>query len=184
MLRPVFLLALVAVIASGCSGRKVWMLTDERFEPSTPPDQISLYINEIERPHIKLAYVESDSDSREGTEVTRTQLTQLRERAHEIGADAVVNVRQLKTKVRGAVIDERVPFRAYRQGSFELGFIRGVAIRYVEEGEAEDNEPVSAPDDASLAEAGEPQGIPEQETLDREPLRSMGTVPQGLGPRR
>ena len=138
------------ILIAGCTATPMQRLTTLRFQP-TPKDQpVKLYNSDVTEPHIKLAQIQSFADSSRDTETKRAQLLDLTERARRIGADAVVNVRQLENRVRGMVVDEKVPFRSYQQGRYEMYFLRGVAIRYTD--------PASA--DASLNPTAETQTLP------------------------
>jgi len=125
-------------------------LTSLRFPPTPVDQQVKLYNSDISETHIKLAQIQSFADSSRDTETKRAQLVDLTKRARRMGADAVVNVRQLENRVRGMVVDEKVPFRSYQQGRYEMYFLRGVAIKYTDAASA----------DASLNPAAETQTLP------------------------
>lgn len=180
VMRAVGAVVLAGMVLAGCSAQRVYPLTDRTFPPTPAGQEIKLYTNAIRRPHLKLAYVQSTSDVESSPESRVKQLEQLREQARALGADAVVEVRELKNKVRGAVPDEAVPFRAYRQGRYNLYFLRGTAVRFVEPGEeAEAPEASAVPPAPGQGPAG---SIPSVTTRDPEEEAPMETVPRGLGP--
>jgi len=183
-LRGIAMMALAAgVLAAGCSTTKVKYLTEERYSPTPAEEKISLYVNEVERPHVKIAYVQSTGAANKETETVREQLRDLREKAREAGADAVVNVQQLSDKIRGYVRDEKVPFRAYEQGTAQRYFLRGTAIRFVENPEladAPEETPLTPPAD-SMTPPDE-AGIPEIVTRDPEEEYPIEVMPRGQAP--
>ena len=183
--RMLILLLLVCALGGGCS-RPRYMLTEEKY-PETPQDQeIKLYVNEVQRPHVKIAIIQSKLDSKKDADTKRAQLEDLTEQARKLGADAVVDVRQMNNKMRGFVVDEAVPFRAYRQGSYKLYFLRGTAIKFVTEEEAA-AAAAANPEQVLLGEvpAGstEDSAIPEIDTPEPEEDSMMPFRTPGLGPR-
>lgn len=132
--------ATVAVLAvSGCSKVVVHRLTDDRF-PSAPADaSIRLYENKVLRPHREIAFIDSQALPDESAETREKQLLQITDKARDLGAEAVHDIRFLKEPVEGLIVDQNVPFRAYKQGRYTLYFIRGTAIVYT------NDEPESPP---------------------------------------
>lgn len=181
-LRLICMLLAIAALA-GCSTRKYYPLTEQKFDSTPDGQEVKLFVNEVQRPHIKIAHVESFSDRERDPETVRKQLEDLKRRSRDLGADAVVNVREYRNQVRGFVVDERVPFRAYRQGRFELYMLRGTAIRYVEtpeEAAAANTTLTTEPPPATGVGTG---AIPIIETPDTRDNAPMETVPRGLEPR-
>jgi uncharacterized protein YbjQ (UPF0145 family) len=132
---------------------------------------------------VKIAYVQSIGAADKETETVRAQLRDLREKAREVGGEAVVNVQQLSDRIRGYVRDERVPFRAYEQGTAQRYFLRGTAIRFVENPELADapaDTPLTPPADS--VEPPDDQGIPEIVTRDPEKEYPVEVVPRGQAP--
>lgn len=111
------------------------MIAGERFPPKVSAEEVRLYVTPVRRPHIEVAYVQSFADISQDTETRRAQLRELRETARRVGADAVMEVRQMKNQVRGFVQDERTPFRSYTQDRYDMHFFRGIAVRFVEDEE-------------------------------------------------
>ncbi len=174
-------LAILMVSLAACGGRKVHRLTDEKF-PATPANEdVKLYINNVQRPHIEVAYVQSFTSSAKSSDTRRAQLKELRDRARRLGAHAVMDVRQLKAKSRGVVPDERAPLPLFsRQGEGTMYMLRGTAVRFVE---VEPTESVAggeaateqiAISDASIGD------IPEIETADPDAELDAETGPRGL----
>ena len=102
------------------------------FRPRGPGSEVEIWVGETDRDKIALAVIRSDSSAERTREAREMQLEQLRETARRLGAHAVENVRVETTEVRGFVADPRVPFTAVKQGEYELYFIRGTAIRYID----------------------------------------------------
>ena len=187
-MRPALFLtaALLLAAATGCETSRVHRLTPEVFPPTASEESIKLFVNQVRRPHIRIAHIQSTADISRDPEVRRAQLEQLRAEARALGADAVMDIQQLQNRVRGMVIDERVPFRAYRQGNYELYFLRGTAIRFVdEEAAAAFVDPLRPPTDEAdrLATDQTPTGIPTISSRDPEEDQPLETIPRGLGPR-
>lgn len=183
--RSLFLF-LAAALMVGCSNTRYEMITSERFPPKADPTEVRLYVNQVRRPHIKVAYVQSFSDlSRTDEEVRREQLLELRNNAARVGADAVMDIRQMKNQVRGFVQDERTPFRSYTQDRYETYFLRGVAIRFVEDEATAAAFADPARETALPPPTTETPGddIPFVITRDPEDDLPMEVVPKGLGPR-
>ncbi|NUP91030.1 MAG: heavy metal-binding domain-containing protein [Candidatus Sumerlaeia bacterium] len=132
MLRRTLLFAVAAASLTGCGlfVRKV----DVRYNPNFPrrPEgaQVDLWVGETSRPNIPIAVISSRRTAERSREAREAQIEELRERARRMGADAIENVRVETAEVRGFVGDPMVPFTAWKQGEFELYFVRGTAIRY------------------------------------------------------
>jgi len=169
-------LVALSIAAVGCSSKRVYPLTTRAF-PATPPGaEVKLYVNEVTRPHVQIAHIQSFSDREQDTETVRRQLLDLDKRARKLGADAIVNVRKLDNRVRGAVVDEAVPFRAYRQGTYNLYMMRGTAIKFVEEGD------LDAEAAATAAAGAEGTSFPGVRGRDPEQDLPMEVAPRGLAP--
>lgn len=174
---------LMALGLAACSPQRVYHLTWNRFPPTPEDQEIKLYVTELNRPYVPIAHVQSFTARDRDTETVRGQLRDVKNRSRNLGADAVINVRQLKNRIRGYVVDDAVPFRAYEQGEYERYLVRGTAIKFVESPE-EAAEILGVP----LTEVPESAlfpglyGIPEIATEDPEDDLPMTVVPQGLGP--
>jgi hypothetical protein len=183
------LLLVAAIGASGCNRNRHYLMLEEGFGkegyaqqvyPRTPKDQdIRLFVNEVRRPHLKIAYVQSFSDVKTDEETKRRQLEALKSEARKVGADAVMTIRQMKGRVRGAVLDEMTPFTAYRQGRYEIHFMRGVAIKFVDEEEAMRGATSTA---VIQVDPTFIDDIPIIETFEPEDPRGAERLPRGLGP--
>jgi hypothetical protein len=162
------LLALLGMLAaaSGCSTgpRMVW-LTSERYPPRPSIYPIEVFAGRVQRPHREIALIESVAYDIDDVYTREAQLEQLQEKARELGADAVDNVRILAKLVKGYTIDERAPAPAVKQGQYPLFFMRGRAIIY------EASLDLVAPGE-SPGQAG-PEDIPREDTP---------SGPEGLAP--
>ncbi|MEQ8820560.1 MAG: hypothetical protein RLY93_09960 [Sumerlaeia bacterium] len=125
---PVLAVALTQSV--GCTNTKVHRLTTERFEPAANPESVRLFIGPVNRPHTRIAYVNSDTEDMPTVVEKRAQLKELQARAAKLGADAVVEIELLQEEHKGFVPDPAVPFKAWRQGEYELAFLRGTAIKF------------------------------------------------------
>jgi hypothetical protein len=155
--------------AAGCASRTVYRLTDEKFRPTPANQEIKLYVTDVAQKYQPIGWVQSRSAPDREPKTKNAQLKYIVSEARKIGADAIVNVRMLRNKVRGAIADEAVPLPAWQQGEYERYFMRGLAIRYVEDGEAEP---------ANL----NPDTLPVVDTIDPEADQPMESSPRGLGP--
>lgn len=135
--------ALAGVLLSGCSSTRVHRLVTETYPAKSPDYQVKLYINKVTRPHREIAFIDSRASTDRSETTQSEQLRQLQEKARALGADAVHDIRSMTHKARGVVVDERVPFQAYKQGRYELYFLRGIALVYLPE--PEEDSPVSEP---------------------------------------
>ncbi|MCB2154107.1 hypothetical protein KQI84_04425 [bacterium] len=161
MRRAILLILIAALAMAGCSSTKVYRLTEERFPATKNPDDVRLFLGQVQRPHIRIAYVNSYLDREKTVLTKRDQLQDLRRRAAKLGAEAVVNVQLLREKHEGFEMDPTVPFSALRQGQYNLYFLRGTAIRYVSEEEAQAAEAAEYPESTFNIDT-----IPEVDTED------------------
>ena len=133
--RLLFPLLLAALVFAGCTSTKVYRLTEEQFPATQNPEDVRLFLGQVQRPHVRIAHVNSYLDRDKTVATKREQLEDLRRRAARLGAEAVVSVRLLREKHRGYELDPTVPFGALRQGQYDLYFLRGTAIRFVSQEE-------------------------------------------------
>lgn len=146
MPRLTLLLILFAVALTGCQNRRYLYTTEERHPPLAPDQNVRLYVNVLRQPYEEIALVQSFMDTDTSAETRRRQLARLSETARSLGADAVMDIKQMRGEVRGMVRDEMVPFPAVRQGEYETFFLRGVAVRIIPEEELEvEEEPTDRP---------------------------------------
>ncbi|HOE94946.1 MAG TPA: hypothetical protein PK847_00030 [Candidatus Sumerlaeota bacterium] len=118
-----------ALILAGCAGPRMKRLSDERYPPEHPDTEIGVYIGELDRELDEIAIIESDAYAFVDDEIKRRQIEQLQAKARKLGANAVQDVRILAKVIKGFIADEAVPFTAWKQGEYELFFMRGVAVR-------------------------------------------------------
>ncbi len=139
---PPLLLAAAALTLLGCglTSRHVdAYLTDARFPPRFPDADVELWVGETSRPRVPIAIISSSRRADRSREGREAQIEELRDHARRLGAHAIENLRVETAEVDGFVADPRVPFTAFKQGEFELHFIRGTAVHYL--GEAEPSNP-------------------------------------------
>lgn len=151
-LMPFALLSIWAMIAlAGCSSVRVTPMSQDKFPPPKPKDyEMRLFISKIQTPHREIAWIDSQPLLPDDPEAENRQLLQIQKKACRIGADAVHDMKLLEMRVRGFTVDERVPFRAYKQGRYTLRFWRGTALVYSPPGE---NVPATVP--ASVPETSD-----------------------------
>jgi hypothetical protein len=152
--------------ALGCStGPRMKWLTEERYPPRPSIYPIEIFAGQVQRPHREIALIESRAYDIDDVYTREAQLEQLQEKARELGADAVDNLRILAKRVHGYTIDERAPAPAFKQGEYPLFFMRGRAIIY--EASLDLIEPGSSPGQVV------PEDIPKETPTD---------TPEGLAP--
>jgi len=125
------LLIIAGLVLAGCSATHVYRISQEKFSPKPSDAEIELYIGKVKRPHTEIAIIDSRSSASKDDAVKKLQLDDLKRVARSLGADAVHNIRLLKKEARGMVMDERVPFPAWKQGEYNLYFLRGEAIKFL-----------------------------------------------------
>jgi hypothetical protein len=162
-------IAAVAIVLAGCfPASRVHYISEQRYRPNGSANNVRLYVNTVAEPHVRIAHVNSFAAQKDDEETRRRQLEDLRKRAWSLGADAVVEVKRLRNKGQGWVIDEQVPFTAYQQGRYRQYFLRGVAIRYGEAPRSGDGATTTTMAATSEPSAVDTRGIPVQPTRDTE----------------
>jgi len=145
-------LAGVALALAGSSATRIHPLVEERIAAKPRDFEVRLFIRKVEEPFREIAIIDSPPLPSRDEQAREKSLRAIQRAARRLGADAVHDMRPLKLRVRGMVVDERVPFRAYQQGEYELYFWRGTAILY------------TTPQDSASAAPGAPSGNdPEKE---------------------
>ncbi|GAB4319078.1 MAG: hypothetical protein Kow0059_12810 [Candidatus Sumerlaeia bacterium] len=153
-------LILSALVLIGCGRGQVHFIGTP---PSVPyyqrlnPEQVELFVGTVAREHTELAWLDSPAVADQTPEAAQEQLMALQKMAARIGAHAVHKIETKRIVAKGFVVDERVPFPAWKQGRYELKFLRGVAIRYTDEQTTHPStptvvvrRPISNPDHAAL----------------------------------
>lgn len=120
-------LALSAALATGCTGPRTKRLSKASYEKIPADQDIEIYVDDAGGE--KLAIVESDAFAYVDDEIKRKQLDQITGKARSLGGNAVERVRILTKQVQGYTPDERVPFTAWKQGRYELYFMRADVTR-------------------------------------------------------
>lgn len=134
MITRLALLSVLALSALACGvSRKVDVRLYPRNFPELPPGQdVEMWVGETTRSKIPIAIISSQRTAERSRGAREAQFEELKERARRIGADGIENLRVETATVRGFVADPRVPFTAFKQGDFELYFVRGTAVRYTD----------------------------------------------------
>lgn len=125
------LLIAALVVSMACTtGPREHRLTDQSFPPRPSIYPIETFAGRVQRPHVAIAIIESQAYDIDDVITREAQLEQLKERARELGADAVDGLRILAKQVHGYTVDERAPAPAVKQGEYPLFFMRGRALVY------------------------------------------------------
>lgn len=129
--RPWLGLACLGILETvlACAGPRMERLTTERFKPLPPNAEVEVYIGRLEGPYQEIAIIESSGSPYVDDNVKKRQVRQLQAKARRLGANGVQDLRILTKRIKGFVIDERVPFASWKQGKYEEYFMRGEAIR-------------------------------------------------------
>lgn len=109
---------------------------DTLFGSSFPalPDsaEVELWDGDALSPGIEIAIISSTRVPEQSRETVEGLVEEMKDRARSLGANAITNIRMETVEIRGMVTDPRVPFTAFKQGEFELYFLRGTAFRYTD----------------------------------------------------
>ncbi|MCL5271315.1 MAG: hypothetical protein M1457_12375 [bacterium] len=124
--------ALAMLIVAGCGGARMKHLSDQQYARLAADDKVDVYVGSLDLPSQPVAVIESDAYAYVDDAVRQRQIDQLKSRARALGANTIQDVRILAKHVRGYTADERVPFAAWKQGQYELYFMRGTACRVAE----------------------------------------------------
>ncbi len=129
---PAVALAITLLASLACHTPSLKRLTTTHFPPKPNSAPIDLYVGTVSQHHIEVAIIQSRSYASKDENTKARQLEELKRLARKLGADAVQEIRLLTKRAQGYVIDDRVPFPAWKQGKYNLYFLRGTAIRYTE----------------------------------------------------
>ncbi|MFH0794530.1 MAG: hypothetical protein V2A74_10925 [bacterium] len=135
------LMLTVCLALAGCgSGVEVKRLTAFNYLSTPRGAEIEVFVGQVNRPKIEIAYLQSEPLDAADNEAKAYQLDKLRSKARQLGANAIDNVRLVALEAHGMVLDPAVPFTAWKQGNYNLYALRGTAIRYL----ATDNAPTTS----------------------------------------
>lgn len=138
--RAALIFALLPLLWGGCATGRTQKLTEERFPPNPEPASVVAMAGATSRPHVAIARLDSSTDTYKTSAVREQQLDELRRRAASLGANGLVEVRHLEQRHRGMVADPTVPFLAWMPGSQSRYFMRGKAVRFLEDADGEAGE--------------------------------------------
>jgi hypothetical protein len=117
-----------ALLSVACAGPRMKSLTDKPLPARHPGERVDVYVGKLEPPFEPVAIVDSDAYPYVTDEVKERQIEQLQARARGLGANTLHEVRILTKQVKGFTPDEKVPFASWKQGSYDLYFMRATAI--------------------------------------------------------
>ena len=134
--RRLLVTALLAVWLVGtltaCAGPRMKRLSDKRYERIPTDQPVDVYVGKLAEVTAELAIIESSPYPFVDDEVKLEQIEELRRKTRRLGGNAVQDVRILAKVIRGFVVDERTPFTSWKQGTYEVYFMRGTAVRVPE----------------------------------------------------
>ncbi|GEM_PF-545431 len=128
--------AFACLLAAGCGSVRITPISGDHLVPKPSGFEVKLFENKVQQPHREIAWIDSRALPDPSPEQKELQLRQIQDAARKLGADAVHDMRPLDLRVKGIVMDERVPFNAFKQGEYTLRFWRGTAIVYQTAAEA------------------------------------------------
>jgi len=134
------------MILAGCQSSGIHRVDSDRvFHPVVAdPSEISVFLNNPSSNYTPVAFVDSFVHVRLTDEIKADQLRDLQVKARDVGADAVIQLEQLEEKREGMVADPTIPFHAWKQGDYELYFLRGLAVRLDQSKEPEWEEEIAS----------------------------------------
>ncbi|MDK2971182.1 MAG: hypothetical protein PWP23_937 [Candidatus Sumerlaeota bacterium] len=154
------------ILSTGCTSTRVQRIGTAEYNAVRDPEAVRLFLGDVSRPYREIAWIDSFSAVEKDREVKREQLAELRREAARIGADAIIEIQSLKEMRRGMTNDPRTPFPAWEQARTEMNFLRGKAVRFVEEEQALEREEERAGMELIAPETGE---TPSETALDEIP---------------
>jgi hypothetical protein len=148
MHRTLICLPILLALLAGCGlhARRVDVrLAEGNFPPRPATAEVELWVGETDLPKIPIAIISSSRTAERSAEAREAQVEELRQRARDLGAHAVENLRVETAEVNGIVADPRTPFTAFKQGEFDLHFVRGTAVYYLTDQEIAAREALGIP---------------------------------------
>lgn len=130
-------LALVVLLLAACGGPALKRLTAQTFPPKPASEPLEVYGGKVTSGCLEIAYLNSISLPEKDAAAKARQLEDLKQRARRLGADAVQDVMLLERRVKGFIVDEMTPFRSWKQDTYSLYFLRGTAIKYLDDASGE-----------------------------------------------
>lgn len=124
------LLLLFIVVFSGCANYRIYRISDQKFPKKPEEFDVELFLGQLKTPVIEIAVIDSFTAPEMTDLVKEKQMLHLRAIARDLGADAVHKVRIEEEGLKAFVKDEKVPFKAWKQGAYKVYFLRGTAVKY------------------------------------------------------
>jgi hypothetical protein len=125
------LLILTVSFLCGCNTASVYRLSGENFPARSSDAEIDMFVGKISRPHSSIAILQSKYYDGQTKDLKAEMIKDLKSAARRIGADAVTDIHVLPRKFDGMIVDEQVPFPAWKPGNYFSYFLRGTAIKYI-----------------------------------------------------
>ena len=124
---------LCVAFLGGCERTHVFPVSDEAFPPARSASRVEVVSDDGDtRPHRVLAVVDSKPSKTRTAQVRADLLSDLRRRAGEIGAEALVDVEWMTEEHEGLTRDDGDPTWKVRFTDDEVFFLRGRAIVFEE----------------------------------------------------
>lgn len=133
-----FIAILVLGASTACSAGRVHPLTSVRHPAKSGPEEVRLYLAAPDAAVEEIAWIDSFVANDKQPETRQRQLANIRDRAARIGADGIVEIQSLREKHRGLMPDPTTPVYTWQQGEYELHFLRGKAVRFLDAAPGED----------------------------------------------
>ena len=105
-------------------------LDDREYDRRPPGYPIPIYAGEVLETNRKIAIIETRGYEFDNDDTRERMFAELKHKARRLGGDAVEDARVLSKRIRGYTVDERTPFLSWKQGRYELYFMRGEVVTY------------------------------------------------------
>lgn len=120
----------VMAMLVGCMAIRAGSPTQSTRQDLRPAKEVALFEGERDRPVKELAVVDSFRAKKLDEKTVEHMMRDLQAKAQAVGADAVIQVRRLRTNHEGFVSNPRTPFPSVMQGKWNEYFFRGTAVKY------------------------------------------------------
>jgi hypothetical protein len=143
-------LALATVASVSCTIKHTHPV-GQAYPPNPDPASIRLFTGILNAEHEEIAYIQTPSEDNKRVATRREMIADLQKRAAKVGADVIMDVQLLTEDHHGVTLNRATPIRTPRQGEYKRYFMRGVAIRLLEDLDENVGKPIAQTDEAMEA---------------------------------
>jgi len=123
-------LCCAVIVLVGCMAVRAGSGRHATRQDIRPATEIALFEGDCVRPVKELAVIDSFRAKKLDEKTVERMMRDLQAKAQAVGADAVIQVRRLRTNHEGFVSNPRTPFPSVMQGKWNEYFFRGTAVKY------------------------------------------------------